>query len=118
MDDANVNAGDLRFRVYSQAPSAGPPDQLGETDPVYANPGTPYWANIRNLTGRETLYAQQTESLVDKVIETRYPGFAFDPSGRFAINGRIFNISWVDHPGEAKRMIRCYCTEQVKPSGV
>ena len=117
MDDQNVNSGDLRWRVYYQAPSAGTADQLGETDPVYASPGTPYWAQIRNLTGRETFYATQTESLVDKVIVTRYPGFIFDPKGRFVYNSRVFNISWVDHPEEAKRLIRCYCTEQVQPPG-
>jgi SPP1 family predicted phage head-tail adaptor len=116
MDDQNVNAGDLNRRVYYQSASDGTADELGTVPTEYDEPGVGYWAQIRNLTGRETYFAQQTEALADKVIVTRYPGFVFDPRGRFVFGSRIFNISWVDNPDDAKRMIRSYVTESVEPA--
>lgn len=76
---------------------------------------------IRSLNGREALIAAQFKSFVGHVVTARFPGFMFDPTGRFVYSDassglHILQITHVVNVNQRNRWLECYCTETVEPA--
>lgn len=77
-------------------------------------------AEIRPMSGREAILAEQFRATATHVVSTRYPGFMYSPAGRFIYSDtssgvHIFNITHVHNIDNRNRQIDTYCTEVVSP---
>lgn len=105
-----MNAGKLRHRITIQAPIERENDygERAVTWIDFASVG----ADIRPLSGRELVMAQQIESLVTTSIQMRfYPGL--NPKMRIVYAGRIFEIASIINILERNRELNILCHEVV-----
>ena len=107
-----MQAGLLRHRVTYQEITGESVDDDGQPIKTWGDIGTNIPAAIRTLTGRELLQAQQIQAQSDQVITHRYQGYAIKASGRYTMDGRTFNVEWVDNVDARDREIRAYVIEQ------
>ena len=70
------------------------------------------FCDIRPLSGREQLLAQQAEATITHRIETEYMA-GVTPEMRVVAGGRIFEIVSVANVNEANRSLELSCIEQV-----
>ena len=94
-----MRAGPLRQRVTVQTLTETR-DQYGQMVPSWSAAGI-YWAEIKNLTGREATNAKQISASVTHSVRMRYlgtlfPGRGLVPSMRLLFGTTIYNIMWVN----------------------
>lgn len=108
-----VNELRRRVQLQSNVPAA---TGYGQRQPNWQTVGT-YWAQVRPLSGRELENARQIKAEVTHRITLRYQGPAapLNPTQRFLLEGRVFNIVSVVNVDERNRQYDCLCTEQVTP---
>jgi SPP1 family predicted phage head-tail adaptor len=113
-------AGPKRQRVTIQTLSEAR-DSYGQNIKSWASAG-PYWARVKNLSGREAVNAKQIKADTTHLVEMRYIGTLFStpgllPSMRLLFNSRVFNILWVNNVDERNREYQLLCQEFVVPQG-
>ena len=84
------SAGQLNQRVQLQQ-RAGTADGLGEAAAAWVNVGTPLWAKVEPLTGREYLAAGALQQAVDTRFVIRHRA-GVTPSMRLVWQGRPYDI--------------------------
>lgn len=115
-----TRAGPKRQRISVQTLSEVQ-DTFGQTIPTWTTQGT-YWAEVRNLAGREAVNAKQIKADTTHQVTMRYIGTLFStagllPSMRLLFNTRVFNILWVNNIDERNREYQLLCQEYVIPAG-
>lgn len=113
-DPENLS-GRLRDRVTLIAPPLGPDrDSLGDTSDVTSVEVTT-WANVKDLSGREMVYAQQVVAEVTTLVEIRWrPGVSRFKSLLFG--SRKLNIDAAIDPENLKIHLLLYCREDPEES--
>jgi SPP1 family predicted phage head-tail adaptor len=94
-----MNAGPKRFRITIETLTETR-DPYGQNIPSWTAAGT-FWAQIRNLAGREAVNAKQVNAVATHAVTMRYVGGLFPPHGiqpsaRIIFGLKTFNIVWVD----------------------
>lgn len=102
----------LRHRVLVEHPP-GPEDR----DPVTGEPVEAWsvvaacWADVREVSGRELVYAQQVQAESSTVVEIRYrPGV--DRTCRVEVEGRKLNVDAVVDPDSLGIRLLLFCREE------
>lgn len=108
-----MRGGLLRNRVVYQTRTETP-GPLGNPVPGWSGTSG-HWCRIRSPRGREVLVAQQYEATVTHVLTLRWPGYAFDPDGRFLLGPRVFQVVSSLDVDERNRQVDVLVTERVSP---
>jgi SPP1 family predicted phage head-tail adaptor len=92
-------SGPLRQRVTIEILSETR-DAYGQHQQTWA-PGGTFWAQVRNLAGREAVNAKQISASVTHAVTMRYVASLFPtpgliPSMRLLFGTAVFNILWVN----------------------
>lgn len=103
-----VAAGQLDKRVIVQTatPTA---NAFGEAVVTWADTAT-VWAAIATVGGGETWQANQLVGEADHKVTMRYR--ALTNKQRLKFGTRVFEITWINNPGERNERLEVYCTEQ------
>lgn len=115
-----TRAGPKRQRVSLQTLSESQ-DSFGQKIPSWTTQGN-YWAEVKNLSGREAVNAKQVKADTTHQVTMRYIGALFTtpgllPSMRLLYKSRVFNILWVNNVDERNREYQLLCQEYVVPAG-
>jgi SPP1 family predicted phage head-tail adaptor len=106
----NAGAGTFNRRVEIQSPALPSPDAFGESPIVWTTLGM-RWASLKALTARELVSAQQVVALATHICKMRF--FRnLSTRERIIYAGRVFNISGMADPGEARVETWVYLTER------
>ncbi len=70
------------------------------------------WAAIEPITGAESVLGEGVAGRVTHEIVVRYR-IGLEPSMRFRLGARIFEIKAVLDVDERRRMLRCHCREEL-----
>ena len=106
-----MRAGRLRHRVQIQAWSETRDTHGGVTE-TWEDPGTPRWASVEPLQGREQWFAEQTEATVSHRIRMR-GGASITPKDRIAWDGRVFQVEVIKDTAERRIELELMCREVV-----
>jgi head-tail adaptor len=116
-----MKAGALRsvLQYQTRADTRG---AMGQVIPGYTTQYTDRGC-VRAPRGTEATLALQVTALVTVMIETRYPGFTYDVSGRLvdvtdASNPKYYNIVSSVDPDNRRRRLVTMATEVVEPVAV
>lgn len=106
-----MEAGKLRFRAQVQE-KATTYDAVGHTANTWANyPGKPaVYCSIESLSGRESDTARRQYATATHVVRTRYHDWITEKHS-LVIQGRRYQIGFVDHVDFRFRELRILCSE-------
>ncbi len=109
-DGEGLRAGDLIHRVTLVAPAESPArNELGETIDASSDEVTT-WAEVKTLSGRELVYAQQVVGEATSLVTIRMrPGVDRFKSLRY--RDRVLNIN-AAVPDETETALLLYCSEE------
>jgi SPP1 family predicted phage head-tail adaptor len=113
-----VIIGPLRQRVTIET-LAETRNAYGQLIPSWSPAGT-FYAQIRNLAGREAVNAKQISAVVSHAVTMRYVASLFPapglvPSMRLLFGAAVFNIIWVDNVDNRNRQYNLL-VQQIVPA--
>jgi len=102
----------LRHRITLQQDQPTAADNAGGYDPTWTDHLTT-WSNLSGtLNARETLFAQQLQSVTTQRIALRYrPNHGITPAMRVLYGTRILNILAIANVEERNRWLILFCEE-------
>jgi SPP1 family predicted phage head-tail adaptor len=107
---SGVGIGALRHRVTLETPVRSADGGGGAT--VAWTAVAELWASIVPMRGVETVVADQLAGQVSHAITVRHRA-GLVPAMRFRLASRTFEIAAVIDVGEAHRLLRCLCREEL-----
>jgi SPP1 family predicted phage head-tail adaptor len=111
-NSAQIEAGALRHRVTIVANASGEQDSTGGVSLSNTTPVLGCWAEIRTVSGSETLGAGAEVSTVQKLVTIRYPkDTTITAAMQVLFQGRKFQIVSVENPDERTRKLVLRCVE-------
>lgn len=102
--------GALRHRLVLEAPVRTADGGGGAT--IAWTPAAEIWAGIEPITGSESVLAEGIAGRVSHEIVVRHQS-GVEPAMRFRLGSRIFEIKAVLDVDERRRMLRCFCREEL-----
>lgn len=113
-----MKAGPLRQRVTLQSLTETT-DSYGQRVQSWNTLGT-YYAEVRQLSGREAVNAKQVKADTTHLVRMRYIGTLFAtpgilPSMRFLFNGIALNILFINNVDNRNREYQILAQETVSP---
>ena len=111
-----MTAGRKRAVLQYQLPTEMA-DELGQLVPAWSTVAT-HRGEVRAPRGTEATVALQVQAFVTLIVETRFPGAPFEPTGRLVdvtdpTHPQIYNIVSSSDPDGRRRRLVTYATEAV-----
>ena len=106
-----MKLGQLRCEAIVQTP-VETPDQYNQPVPDWDDAGTPVPCEIRTANGRDLTNADQLKVSLTHVVTMWYQP-DIDKTRRLIVEGRVFNITYIDDVDNRHIQHRVYCVEEV-----
>jgi len=114
-----MRTGPMRQRVTVQT-LAESQDNYGQKIQSWTSTGS-FWAEIKNLSGRELVNAKQVKADASHQVRMRYVAALFPTSGllpsmRLLFGASVYHILWINNVDNRQREYLLLCQEIVSPS--
>lgn len=110
-NDARLRAGKLRHRIEIVKPYGGGQDSTGAVSLASMSPVATVWGAIEAISGRDTLAAQQFNSICTHKVTIRYRGpsqaapLSIVAADQIWFKGRVFQVLGVLNPDERTKTL-------------